>query len=363
MRVEGKYLVHVAVFHPQFIVCHFSPSSHTVQTPLQSDNFPQLTAHFSFLSLRQFRPASGRPFRVTNIVWSKSWGSQIHQYLYYRSVNPPPRFGYSSGRVDDSDVSSSSGNSLQPLYITLPNLLQKPWKALSLFIEFLKLNFSCNHGIHGIPTTWQHVPDKPNPNDVSTRKAFPKEESATHSSFGQSHFVCSQAVLPFKESLGEGWHEVCVDNDLKEGDFIKFEVVTNKEKPIWKFHEGKPPADEPPILPPLPLVLKNEKRKAPYVTPQSKKFEYRDWDCDRECDRDYDLMHPPGSHKKDFAAPVDVEQPIDSNEPTYCVCNQAKFLKVCGTLTDTPTEIRNCSMKCKNHLATMKEVDPLKFSS
>ncbi|KAM3252959.1 hypothetical protein P3L10_007029 [Capsicum annuum] len=128
MRVEGKYLVHVAVFHPQFIVCHFSPSSHTVQTPLQSDNFPQLTAHFSFLSLRQFRPASGRPFRVTNIVWSKSWGSQIHQYLYYRSVNPPPRFGYSSGRVDDSDVSSSSGNSLQPLYITLPNLLQKPWK-------------------------------------------------------------------------------------------------------------------------------------------------------------------------------------------------------------------------------------------
>ncbi|PHU27481.1 PHD finger protein ING2 [Capsicum chinense] len=132
--------------------------------------------------------------------------------------------------------------------------------------------------------------DKPNPNDVSTRKAFPKEESATHSSFGQSHFVCSQAVLPFKESL-----------------------------------EGKPPADEPPILPPLPLVLKNEKRKAPYVTPQSKKFEYRDWDCDRECDRDYDLMHPPGSHKKDFASPVDVEQPIDSNEPTYCVCNQVSI--------------------------------------
>ncbi|KAM3252960.1 hypothetical protein P3L10_007030 [Capsicum annuum] len=174
--------------------------------------------------------------------------------------------------------------------------------------------------------------DKPNPNDVSTRKAFPKEESATHSSFGQSHFVCSQAVLPFKESLGEGWHEVCVDNDLKEGDFIKFEVVTNKEKPIWKFHEGKPPADEPPILPPLPLVLKNEKRKAPYVTPQSKKFEYRDWDCDRECDRDYDLMHPPGSHKKDFAAPVDVEQPIDSNEPTYCVCNQVDIRVASGTL-------------------------------
>ncbi|KAM3286404.1 hypothetical protein P3S67_025203 [Capsicum chacoense] len=131
---------------------------------------------------------------------------------------------------------------------------------------------------------------------------------------------------------GEGWHEVCVDNDLKEGDCIKFEVVTNKEKPIWKFHEGKLPADEPPILPPLPLVLKNEKRKAPYVTPQSKKFEYRDWDCDRECDRDYDLMHPLGSHKKDFASPVDVEQPIDSNEPTYCVCNQVDIRVASGTL-------------------------------
>uniref|UniRef100_A0A803PX49 C2H2-type domain-containing protein n=1 Tax=Cannabis sativa TaxID=3483 RepID=A0A803PX49_CANSA len=49
----------------------------------------------------------------------------------------------------------------------------------------------------------------------------------------------------------------------------------------------------------------------------------RDWDRDR--DRDFELMPPPGSHKKDFATPVDAEQPIDPNEPTYCVCHQVSF--------------------------------------
>ncbi|PHT39986.1 hypothetical protein CQW23_18840 [Capsicum baccatum] len=121
--------------------------------------------------------------------------------------------------------------------------------------------------------------DKPNPNVVSTRKAFPKEESATDSSFGQSHFVCivrpycllkNHLYLPKRFArenglinkkcdlvisderqrswnlklntynhgvyIGEEWHELCDDNDLKEGDRIKFEVVTNGEKPIWKFH-------------------------------------------------------------------------------------------------------------------------------
>ncbi|KAM3285602.1 putative B3 domain-containing protein REM15 isoform X1 [Capsicum chacoense] len=121
--------------------------------------------------------------------------------------------------------------------------------------------------------------DKPNPNIVSRRKAFPNEESATHSSFGKSHFVyivkpyCltrNYLYLPkrFAQANGlidkkcglvirderhrswdlrlgtnnaglyirEGWREFCVDNDLKAGDCIKFEVVTNGEKPILKFH-------------------------------------------------------------------------------------------------------------------------------
>lgn len=88
------------------------------------------------------------------------------------------------------------------------------------------------------------------------------------------------------------------------------------------FSEGKIAPDEPATLPPLPIVPKSEKRKAFYGTPQSKRLDYRDRDWDRERDRDFELMPPPGSHKKEFAAPMDVDQPIDPNEPTYCVCHQ-----------------------------------------
>ncbi|KAF3634108.1 hypothetical protein FXO38_25295 [Capsicum annuum] len=42
--------------------------------------------------------------------------------------------------------------------------------------------------------------------------------------------------------------------------------------------------------------------------------------------------------------------------------NQAKLLKACGTLPETPAEIRNCSMKCKDQAASVAEVEPLKFS-
>lgn len=120
---------------------------------------------------------------------------------------------------------------------------------------------------------------KPNPNIVSTRNAFLKEESATYSSFHQSHLVC--IVRPYCLSknylrlpqrfaranglvnkkcgvvirdekqrswnlrldrygpgvyIAEGWRKFSVDNDLKKGDFMMFEVVANEEKPIWKFH-------------------------------------------------------------------------------------------------------------------------------
>ncbi|KAK4374083.1 hypothetical protein RND71_004760 [Anisodus tanguticus] len=123
--------------------------------------------------------------------------------------------------------------------------------------------------------------DKPNPNIMSTRKAFPKEESASHSSFSQSHFKCAVRLyflskgylrLPKKFAMENGlvnkncgliirderqrswnlrlvthnsivhvvggWGEFHVANDLKEGDYMMFEVVANGEKPIWKFHEN-----------------------------------------------------------------------------------------------------------------------------
>jgi len=71
-------------------------------------------------------------------------------------------------------------------------------------------------------------------------------------------------------------------------------------------------------------VPKTEKRRSNYGTPQSRRFEYRDraWERERERDKDSELMPPPGSHKKDFPVPVDIDQPIDPNEPIYCICHQ-----------------------------------------
>ncbi|GAB4851452.1 PHD finger protein ing2 [Ancistrocladus abbreviatus] len=83
-------------------------------------------------------------------------------------------------------------------------------------------------------------------------------------------------------------------------------------------HEGKMRPDELAILPPTPLVPKAEKRKTTYGTSQAKRFDYND----RDWDRDSELMPPPGSHKKEFPVPMDVEQPIDPNEPTCCIFHQ-----------------------------------------
>lgn len=88
--------------------------------------------------------------------------------------------------------------------------------------------------------------------------------------------------------------------------------------------EGKISPDEPAILP--PISTREEKRKGYFFTPQAKRPDTkveRDWERDR--DRDFELMPPPGSHKRTIPAPVDVDQPIDPNEPTYCVCHQVSF--------------------------------------
>ncbi|KAG6507646.1 hypothetical protein ZIOFF_032997 [Zingiber officinale] len=71
------------------------------------------------------------------------------------------------------------------------------------------------------------------------------------------------------------------------------------------------------------LVMNNDKRRGGYITPQPKRFRERDWDREREMD--IELMPPPGSHKKNISASSDVDQPIDPNEPTYCVCHQVSF--------------------------------------
>ncbi|KAK1310462.1 PHD finger protein ING2 [Acorus calamus] len=125
--------------------------------------------------------------------------------------------------------------------------------------------------------------------------------------------LCTEKVLLAKQAydLIES-HVKRLDEDLTQfADDLK--------------QEGKIPQDEPAILPPLPIVIKDEKRRSSIITPQSKRVDYRDRDWDRERDRDQDLMPPPGSIKKLIPAPVDVDQPVDPNEPTYCVCHQVSF--------------------------------------
>nr|XP_016476240.1 PREDICTED: B3 domain-containing protein REM5-like isoform X3 [Nicotiana tabacum] len=112
-------------------------------------------------------------------------------------------------------------------------------------------------------------------------KKFKFKEAATHNPFGQSHFECtvrsyyltngymrvpsrfaSKNGLIYKKCdliirderqrswnlklytscdhvyIGGRWAKFHAANDLKVGDRIKFEVVTNGERPIWKFHDS-----------------------------------------------------------------------------------------------------------------------------
>jgi hypothetical protein len=85
--------------------------------------------------------------------------------------------------------------------------------------------------------------------------------------------------------------------------------------------EGKIPPDEPPVLPPIPVVIRDDKRRLGFSTPQaSKKFREREWDRGM----DFDLMPPPGSSKK-AGTSMDLDPMIDPNEPTYCICHQVCF--------------------------------------
>ncbi|KAL5547152.1 hypothetical protein UlMin_006839 [Ulmus minor] len=125
--------------------------------------------------------------------------------------------------------------------------------------------------------------------------------------------LCTEKVLLAQQAYD------LIDSHIKRLD----EDLTHFAEDLKQ--EGKISPDEPAILPPLPLVPKSEKRKQVYGTPQPRRFDYRDRDWDRERDRDFELMPPPGSQRKDFVTPVDAEQPIDPNEPTYCICHQVSY--------------------------------------
>lgn len=143
---------------------------------------------------------------------------------------------------------------------------------------------------------------------------FEKMKKDIESNQDNALSLCTEKVLLARQA-----HDL-IDSHIKRLD----EDLNNFAEDLKQ--EGKLPADEPAVLPPLPLVVpKNEKRKSVIGTPQSRKPDYTSRDWDRERDRDFELMPPPGSLKKEFVAPVDIDQPIDPNEPTYCVCNQVSF--------------------------------------
>lgn len=142
-------------------------------------------------------------------------------------------------------------------------------------------------------------------------EAFEKMKKEIEANQENALSLCTEKVLLAQQAY-----------DLIESHVKRLDEDLNQFAEDLK-QEGKIPLDEPPILPPLPIVIREEKRKPVYVTPQSKRVREREWE--RERDMDLELMPPPGSHKKIIPVSVDVDQPIDPNEPTYCVCHQVSF--------------------------------------
>eukprot|EP00268_Persea_americana_P042490 TRINITY_DN4253_c0_g1_i2.p1 TRINITY_DN4253_c0_g1~~TRINITY_DN4253_c0_g1_i2.p1 ORF type:complete len:225 (+),score=56.28 TRINITY_DN4253_c0_g1_i2:95-769(+) len=149
----------------------------------------------------------------------------------------------------------------------------------------------------------------------SSKKGNPEEDDAAFEKMGKeietnqenALSLCTEKVLLARQAYD------LIDSHIKRLDEDLNQFAEDLKQ------EGKISQDEPAILPPLPLVPKDEKRKPHFGTPQSKRPDYRG---ERDWDRDFELMPPPGSHKRSVPAPVDADQPSDPNEPTYCVCNQ-----------------------------------------
>ncbi|XXG83285.1 hypothetical protein AAC387_Pa10g1076 [Persea americana] len=122
----------------------------------------------------------------------------------------------------------------------------------------------------------------------TSEKENPEEDDATTFEEMRKEIETNQdnalKLSTEKVSLARAAYDL-IDNHIK-----RLDEDLNQLAEVLK-QEGKIPQDEPAILPPLPLVPKLERRKSYFRVP----------------------------------ALVDADQPSDTNEPTYCVCNQVSF--------------------------------------
>ncbi|PKA51266.1 PHD finger protein ING2 [Apostasia shenzhenica] len=149
-----------------------------------------------------------------------------------------------------------------------------------------------------------------NVNNEDDDSEFEKMKKEIEANQENALSLCTEKVVLAKQA-----------HDLIESHVKRLDEDLNQFAEDLK--QGKIAPDEPAILPPLPLISREEKRRGGYITPQSKRIREKEWD--RERDMDLELMPPPGSNKKAVLAVTDIDQPIDPNEPTYCVCHQVSF--------------------------------------
>ncbi|KAJ3673270.1 hypothetical protein LUZ60_006644 [Juncus effusus] len=160
-----------------------------------------------------------------------------------------------------------------------------------------------------------HNSDKLN-NESEEESSLDKLKKEIESSQENALSLCTEKVLLARQAY-----------DLIESHIKRLTEDLNQFAEDLK-QEGKIPQDEPAILSMQSSIPREERRKGGnHSTPQSKRLKHeRDWDLD--------LMPPPGSNKKNNQNNngnnssnvfVEMEQAIDPNEPTYCICHQVSY--------------------------------------
>ncbi|EFJ17564.1 hypothetical protein SELMODRAFT_92651 [Selaginella moellendorffii] len=144
---------------------------------------------------------------------------------------------------------------------------------------------------------------KPSPEQEEFER-LKKEIEANHDNIRS---LCTEKVLLAQQAY-----------DLIDSQMKRLDEDLNQFAEDLKL-EGKISPDEPAILPMLPL--RDEKRKSSFFVPPGKRLELKDW----ERDRDTELMPPPGNYRKRSLPAPDLDQPVDPNEETYCICGQVSF--------------------------------------